>query len=123
MKKEVKLRNNVEPLQISYPSDYARAKSGASDDEEFFISSTPKLLTPGEIELVNLTLSKLPYRQYLDGTGCVMGVSEALQGFTSNAELDLYEKDHNLPSTSFAPAGGRRSFRERQLLITENLSK
>lgn len=121
MKQEAKLRYAAEPLQIKYPAGYAGEKSGRNDDVEFFISTTPKLLSAGEIELVRGLLPKLPYRQALDLTGCVMGLHPDLKNFVSTAELDRYERVNQLPTSKKTPGGKTRPLRERLLLVTEQL--
>jgi hypothetical protein len=119
MLKQVSLQKGVEPLQIPYPKDYKGEKSGKPSDGEFHLSSQPRFLTEGEINLADKFIKKLPYRQALNLTGCVMVGNDPL--FTkSHNELDEIERNIGLPNTRYASSGGQRQVTERVLILREH---
>lgn len=118
---ECNLKFPEEPLQILYPKNYQGEKSGTPEDEEFFLTTTPKKLSLGEVELAKNYVATLTYQQAVVKTGCVMGMHPDVANFTSNAEMNIYEQNNGLPSTTDSPQGGKRSLRERQLLVSERL--
>lgn len=119
MKKQVFLAKPVEPLYISYPKGYQGKKSGSVDDLSFSISTAPRMLTAGEIDLVQSVISQLPYKQTLESTGCVLVDTSSLP--TSHAELDLFERENGMASTAYV-GSTRRTARQRQIIIAERMA-
>lgn len=120
LKRQVYLTLSKEPLQINYPAGFKGAKSVDIDDPGFHISTHPRFLTDDEIEIAQSYILKLPYRQILGFTGCVLiSPNDPLLQF-DQARLDKLEQDNKLPNSRYAATGGERSLKERVLLIREN---
>ncbi len=58
--------------QIDYPPDYEGEKSGDEDDENFSVSTQPRFLTSGEIELAEAYVKSIPDAQRVLYTGAVL---------------------------------------------------
>jgi hypothetical protein len=118
--RQVRLSSPREPLQIRIPPNFTGEKSSEGSDGEIYISNQPTFLTPDEITLVEEYLAKLPYRQTLAYTGCVLiDKEDPLLSYTL-AQLDDLERKHGLPSTRNVPKKGERSLYERVHMIREN---
>jgi hypothetical protein len=121
MKKQVYLKSNKEALQIPYPVNFPEAeKSLDPDDREIHLNSSPRWLTPSEIEVVEAYLQTLPYAQSLLLTGAVaIDESDPLLTLTLE-QLDEMEAEESLPSTKYSIGGGIRQLNERVLIIRES---
>lgn len=119
MFKQACLKRGLEPLQIPYPKNYEGQKSGSPSDREFHLSTQPRFLTEDEINIAQSFIAKLPYKQSLVLTGCVMVGKDPL--FEKNhTQLDAIEKSVGLPNTRYSSAGGERSVVERVLILREH---
>jgi hypothetical protein len=106
-------------LQIPYPNGYEGAKSMGEGDAEFYISTLPRWLTPGELELANQFVSKLPYPQSVKRMGPVLIDQDDPLLSCDHDALDQAEISAQAPNTRNAPGGGTRSIYERVLLLRE----
>jgi hypothetical protein len=115
---EAALRHPKEPLQIPYPRNYQGEKSGRESDAEFHISCEPRYLTPGEIEVAETFVKKLPYTQVLDRTGAVIIGDDSLLE-KDHDYLDDIEKAQGLSNTRYVSGTSERAVAERVLIIRE----
>jgi hypothetical protein len=119
IQKQVRLKNNREPLQIPYPSDFKGEKSGSEEDAEFYLSVEPRCLTPEEIDLAKAFVEKLPYPQSLELTGLYLTDPYDALLESDHETLDILEKQNGMLSTRQIPQGGERQLRERVYIIRE----
>lgn len=119
MQKQVALRFQREPLQISYPRGFQGAKSTHPEEEEFFLSTEPRFLTLDEIQVAQEFIRRLSYRQELTFTGAILVDPNDPLLNASPEQINRIEAEAHLPSTEMAPGGGRRSVRERVYILRE----
>lgn len=118
MKRQVRLLNPVEPLQIPYPENFQGEKTDV-DEEEFFLTTMPRKLSDEEIDLAKEYIDRLPYRQSLVYTGAVfLDESDSLLN-KSHDQLDEIERRNHLSNTRYSPRGGSRSILQRVVKIRQ----
>lgn len=118
MKRQVRLENPVEPLQIPYPRGFMGQKS-EMDEEEFMLTTLPRTLYDEEIDLAKEYIDRLPYRQKLVYTGAVfLDENDALLSKTHD-QLDALEKKLNFKNSKLSPRGGIRTILQRVVMIRQ----
>lgn len=118
MQKQAYLQNRGESLQIPFPAEFSGQKTD-EDDDELFISTTPRFLSLDEIALVTAYLAKLPYLQSLSFTGLVLLDADDPLLSMSHDQLDAAEKGAHHQNSRKPSGGGTRSVRERAYIIRE----
>jgi hypothetical protein len=118
MKKQVRLKNATETLQIPYPKGFEGEKSGSEEDAEFHLSIEPRFLTVSEIEVAQEFIKRLPYPQSIVMTGCVLIEPDDPLLMKSHNEIDLIEKSNGMSNTRRVN-NGERSVLERVLILRE----
>lgn len=121
MKVQAHLLLSGESLQIPYPKGFnPRSKIAAErSDPEFHLTTTPRWLSPDEIELAEKFIDDLPYQQKLVKTGAVLIDANDPLLTKTHDELDGVERQLQLGNTRRGPTGSPRNIRERVILIRE----
>lgn len=86
---------------------------------ELYVTTAMAEFTQDEIDVIEIYLTRLPYRQSLTFGATFIDADDPLLSASHN-EIDQLEQNSGSPATRHLPGGGERSVYERVLLIREH---